>query len=314
MILIAELCQNHNGDFDLLKKMVYSAKESGADFVKIQTIFADMLAFRERFEEGIVEGGVTKSIKRPYKEEYDRLKKLELTFKQQKEFIRICHELDIKPLTTAFTCDSIDKIIEIGFEDVKIASYDCSSVPLLERLKGNFDNIFLSTGATYDDEIKMAAKVLEGLNFFLLHCVTIYPTPLNQFNLSRMQFLKKYTSKVGWSDHSLVKRDGIKGTIAAIYYGAQVIERHYTIQGPEMSKDGPVSIGPDELKELKLISLLSKPELENYLEDKYPDFSETFGSSDRILSKLELLNRDYFRGRFANIDVSGNIVYNWEYK
>ena len=110
MILIAELCQNHNGDFDLLKKMVYSAKESGADFVKIQTIFADMLAFRERFEEGIVEGGVTKSIKRPYKEEYDRLKKLELTFKQQKEFIRICHELDIKPLTTAFTCDSIDKI------------------------------------------------------------------------------------------------------------------------------------------------------------------------------------------------------------
>ena len=144
MILIAELCQNHNGDFDLLKKMAYSAKESGADYVKIQTIFADMLAFRERFEEGIIENGVTKSIKRPYKDEYDRLKKLELTFKQQKEFINFCYEIDIKPLTTAFTCDSISKIKEIGFEDIKIASYDCSSVPLLEKLKGNFNNIFLS--------------------------------------------------------------------------------------------------------------------------------------------------------------------------
>ena len=66
MNIIAEFCQNHNGDFELLKEMVYAAKENGADYAKIQTIFADMVSYRERFENGHEEDGKIKFIKRPY--------------------------------------------------------------------------------------------------------------------------------------------------------------------------------------------------------------------------------------------------------
>ena len=191
MIIIAEFCQNHNGDFEILKDMIHLAHENGADYAKIQTIFADMVSFRERFENGIKKNGKITSIKRPYKDEYDRLKKLEISYEKQREFIEICKKVGIKPLTTAFTRDSVNKIKEIGFKDIKIASYDCASTPLTADVKKIFNKIFVSTGATYDNEIENTANILKGSNFSLLHCVTMYPTPLNEFNLSRMLYLKK---------------------------------------------------------------------------------------------------------------------------
>ena len=127
MIFIAELCQNHNGDFEILKDMIYAAKESGADYVKIQNIFADMLSHRKKFDNGLEENGVTKVINRPYDLEYARLKKLELSYDQQAQFIEICEKAGVKPLTTVFTRDSVNKIKELGFKNIKIASYDCAS-------------------------------------------------------------------------------------------------------------------------------------------------------------------------------------------
>ena len=258
MIIIAEFCQNHNGDFELLKKMLHSAKESGADYAKIQTIFADMLSFRERFETGIIKNGQEISIKRPYKDEYARLKKLELSMDRQAEFVKLCKSIDIKPLTTAFTRDSISLIKSAGFDEIKIASYDCSSVPLLKDVKESFNKIFVSTGATNDSEIEEASKILEGSDFSFLHCVSQYPTPLNEYHLSRIDYLKSLCKNVGWSDHSLVERDGILGTLASIYYGAKIIERHFTILPANETKDGPVSIGPNHIAELKSFSELSK--------------------------------------------------------
>jgi len=312
MEIIAELCQNHNGDFEILKDMVNAAHESGADYVKIQTIFPDMLAYREKFENGLEVDGIVKIIKRPYKDEYDRLKKLELSYKQHADFVDYCKKIGIKPLTTAFNRLSINKIIEAGFENIKIASYDCGSIPLLLDVKANFNNIIISTGATYDNEIENASIALNNSDFSLLHCVTIYPTPLNQFHLSRMQFLRQFSNKVGWSDHSLVSKDGIDGTMAAIYYGADIIERHFTILDADQTKDGPVSILPKHIKELKFFSNLKKDEQKKYLEQKLPDFKQTLGQESRKLSDTELLNRDYYRGRFANIYPNNKIIYNWE--
>ncbi|RMZ49851.1 general stress protein [Flavobacteriaceae bacterium PRS1] len=314
MIFIAEFCQNHNGDFELLKDMIYAAKESGADYAKIQNIFADMLSFRERFEGGLTSEGVTKVIKRPYQPEYNRLKMLELSYDQQAEFVEICNKVGIKPLTTTFNRMSIPRLKEIGFNEIKLASYDCGSLPLIQDVKKNFEKVFLSTGASYDTEIKAAAEVLKDHDFSLLHCVTIYPTPLNEYHLSRMEHLKQFTPSVGWSDHSLVSRDGILGTIASIYYGAEVIERHFTILDADQTKDGPVSVTPKNVKELKDISLLPKNDIKYYLEKNLHNFDQTWGIIDRELSHTELLNRDYYRGRFANKKANGEIYYNWEKK
>lgn len=314
MIFIAEFCQNHNGDFGLLKEMVHAAKESGADYAKIQTIFADMVSFRERFEEGVEKDGEVRVIKRPYQAEYDRMKGLEISLDQQAEFVELCNKIGIKPLTTAFTRDSVDDIKKLGFDHIKLASYDCASPPLLKQVKSQFDKIFVSTGATYDDEIEAAAKILEGSNFSLLHCVTMYPTPLNEFNLARMNYLRRYCKSVGWSDHSLISRDGILGTLASIFYGAQVIERHFTVLPASETKDGPVSVTPDHIKELKVFEAYSAEDRAACLNEQFPDHKITLGNEKRDLSNAELLNRDYFRGRFANKTSSGETIFNWEDK
>lgn len=312
MNIIAEFCQNHNGDFELLKEMVYAAKENGADYAKIQTIFADMVSYRERFENGHLENGRVKVIKRPYQSEYDRLKGLEITLDQQAEFVELCNKLNIKPLTTVFTRDSIAAIKEIGFEEVKLASYDCASPALIKDVKDDFKKVFLSTGATFDHEIEEAATILGDANYCFFHCVTIYPTPLKDFNLKRMDYLRQFTPCVGWSDHSLTEKDGVLGTLAAIYQGANAIERHFTLLPSNETKDGPVSITTEELSQIRSFSKLSRQEMKSYLLDVFPNFEITHGDSKRELSETELLNRDYFRGRFANKLTSGKFAYNWE--
>ena len=124
---IAEFCQNHKGDPVLLKEMTHQAAESGATYAKIQTIFADDLTFRTEFEEGSIINGKVVTIKRPYKPEYERLKKLEITYEEQSKFVSECKKCGIIPLTTCFTRGSIPKIAELGVDNIKIASYDCGS-------------------------------------------------------------------------------------------------------------------------------------------------------------------------------------------
>jgi len=311
--VIAELCQNHKGDINTLKKMVREAAEAGATYAKIQTIFADDLTMRERFEEGVKEDDVVKVIKRPYAPEYARLKPMDLDRKAHKIFLDECQVAGIKPLTTIFARSRIPLVYELGFKEVKVASFDCASFSMIRELKERFHHLYISTGATFGNEIETTAKILGGRGFSFLHCVTIYPTTLNQLNLARMEYLRKFTNDAGFSDHTLVERDGLKASVFAIYLGAQVIERHFTILDKTQTKDGPVSINPEQLKELVQFSRMSKSELEGYISRNVSEFGQMVGSAERTLTHEELLNRDYYRGRFAS-KVNGQVIYNWEDK
>ena len=122
--IIAELCQNHNGDVNILKDMIWRAADSGASHVKIQTIFSEDLTLRERFEEGVTSNGVVKSIKRPYLPEFERLSKLDLGFDTHALFIDECSSAGVIPLTTVFNRSRLESIVELGFKEIKIASYD----------------------------------------------------------------------------------------------------------------------------------------------------------------------------------------------
>ena len=204
-ILIAELCQNHNGDTVLLEEMVAAAAESGADYAKIQSIDSNELTFRSRFENGLTEGGKVKVINRPYKEEFDRLKKLDLSNEVQINFHNICKKYNIKPMTTMFTRSKISLINKMNLDTLKISSFDCASFKLIDDLKKiKVKNFIISTGATFDREIKKTSEIMKknNLNFAFLHCISIYPTTLEVANLNRINFLKKFSSKVGISDHS----------------------------------------------------------------------------------------------------------------
>ena len=134
--IIAELCQNHNGDLDILKKMVWSAADCGVTHAKIQTMFSEDLTFRSRFEQGVVsDDGIITSIKRPYSLELERLKGLDLDMKYHSVFIDEWLAAGIIPLTTIFSWSRLGSIIDAGFKEIKIASYDCASFPLINDLK-----------------------------------------------------------------------------------------------------------------------------------------------------------------------------------
>ena len=301
-IIIAECCQNHNGDREILKKQIHKAQAAGADYVKIQAIRSNELSFRERFENGIIdENNNVISIKRPYDLEYERLQKLDLSIEDELFFVNECKSAGIKSMTTVFTISALEEIKNQSYDAVKIASYDCASYDLLKQTKKYFNKIFVSTGATFDNEIEEAAKIMEDVKeFHFLHCLTIYPTPMNNLNLNRMNFLKKFTKNVGYSDHSHVKTTKLWASKIALYLGASCIERHFTILKEDKTKDGPVSINPSQLKELCDFAKLSKDEMFLLIKNGYPDYEKCFGSESRNLSKEELLNRDYYKGRFVS--------------
>ena len=314
--LIAELCQNHNGNFDILEEMVSAAAESGADYAKIQAISSDDLTFRERFENGLIEGEKIKVIKRPYKNEYERLKNLDLSEEQQLKFVEICKKNKIKPMTTIFTRNKIDLIRKMKLETLKVSSFDCASLKLIDELKSlNLSNLIVSTGDTFDREIRATAELLKKnkVNFTLLHCISIYPTPLEEANLLRLNFLKKFANSVGISDHSNPGKDNFKIIAAALNMGAEIVEKHFTILPKDKTKDGPVSANPSELKEISNLCKYEKKDLENYIQNNVPEYKKLLGMEQRELSETELLNRDYYQGRFAS-KVKGKIIFNWDKK
>jgi N,N'-diacetyllegionaminate synthase len=317
--IIAELCQNHLGDNSLLEKMVDEALSAGATHVKIQHIHTSNLTFRPQFEEGLAYDRKIYAIKRPFQVEYDRLKPLELSPDYCESFVSYVKSKGAIPVTTCFARGDIRAIRDQGFEVVKVASYDCASYQMLRELAENFQELIISTGATYMDEIIKAAQELRHYaNYSFLHCVTVYPTPLEQMNLSRIALLKPHCLRVGFSDHSLVSRDGLVASKAAMLFGSEIIERHFTILDSDKTKDGPVSIKPEQLKELVRFSNLSKAEQQSELDNEHPDWHEKLkGTPSRNLSEVELLNRDYYRGRFATprcpgVHSASTMINNWE--
>ena len=317
MKIIAELCQNHNGNTDIMLKMVEDAAKAGATHVKLQHIFANNLSYRSEFENGYIDNnGVVRCIKRPYQTEYDRLKPLELSDVVISKFINECNNQGVVPMTTCFAKEHCQSLWDIGFRNIKVASYDCASFQLLRDLKRYNWDITVSTGATFDAEIKKACSILDGKDFDLLHCITIYPTPLNALNLLRMNFLKNYCRSVGFSDHTKTETNGIFPSIIAIYLGADVIERHFTILDPSETRDGPVSINYNQLRQLKEFSAMDMKEKEHYVKNNIQEYGQMLGNETRELTHEELLNRMYYRGRFASRNPEkpdpSNMIFNWE--
>lgn len=321
--IIAEVCQNHNGSPETLREMVKAAAESGADMVKMQSIWAADVTRRERFEEGAVDGeGKQVAIKRPYGAEVERLSKLDLSIEDHQAFIDACKEFNVIPLTAIFARHRIPAVAALDWPGrwIKVPSYDCASLPLLRELAQHFDNFIISTGATYDHEIEATAALMKelGKNFIFLHCVTSYPNTLPMCNLARMEWLRTFTPIVGWSDHTKIEDNDIIAAKIAIYLGADYVERHFTILGASDTKDGPVSMTPELLRELVAFRSLSKDEQKAHLDGKRPDWDVAIGTANREMTDVELLNRDYYRGRFASpkpgqTDPSEDQwIYNWE--
>lgn len=307
-LIIAELCRNHNGDRDILRRMIWEAAEAGASYAKIQSMTPDELTFREEFEQG----------ERPYAKELDALRRTCLSDDDHYWFLEECARACIKPLTTVFSRSRIPFIAQLlwektlGRKEVKVASFDCASFPMLCELRAVFDHLYVSTGATTDDEVEQAAAVLKGHSFTFFHCVSIYPTPLERVNLRRMERLRRFTPLVGFSDHSPgTGPNALKASICALMMGASVIERHFTVLDRTLTRDGPVSLDKRQLVELVRFARMEPAEVKEYVEREIPEFPMMLGDGRSVLSTQEQSVRAYQRGRFAS-KVGGRVKYNWE--
>lgn len=313
--IIAELCRNHNGDMNVLKEMIWKAAEAGATYAKIQSMLPEELTFRERFEEGKVEHGKQVVIKRPYGPELESLKKTTLSDEVHHWFIDECKAAGIKPLTTVYSTSRIPFLASLPWPDrhIKVASWDCSSYPMIKELKRHFDHLYVSTGMTEDHEVEKAAMELRGHSFTFLHAVGVYPTPLEKVNLARINYLKTLAPEVGFSDHTAPAKDGSKASIASLLFGVEVIERHFTVLDRSLTRDGPVSVDYEQLKELVEFSKMKKSEVEDYVAKNVPEFKIMVGIEHPGLSHEELLTKDYQKGRFAS-KVGKEWIFNWEDK
>jgi len=309
--IIAELCQNHMGDRKLLDEMVSAASEAGATYCKIQSMQSRDLTHRKRFDKGLIEGGKIRVIKRPFRDEIKRLRPLDLSDDDHFYFIELCKKYKIEPLSTIFTRNRLKFLEKLKMNAIKVASFDCASSELLKDLsKSKFKTIYVSTGATFDSEILHAKQILKKKKLILLHCISIYPTTPMVANMNRINFLRQINNKVGFSDHSNPDKYGNVLALIALHMGVDLIERHFTILGKKKTKDGVVSVNFNQLKKLVNLSKENKYELKLRLK-KIKNIKTILGVEKRDLTQVELLNRDYYQGRFAS-KVNNRFIYNWQ--
>ena len=247
------------------------------------------------------------------------MSKLELSTRECESIVNHILDLKLTPMTTCFARSNLRDIKNQGFSSLKIASYDCASFPMLREAAKLFGEIIVSTGATYDEEVIHANAILKNsdCDYSLLHCVTQYPTPLTSMHFNRIKWLQSFCSSVGFSDHSLVSRDDVIASKVAIYLGCNFIERHFTILPSSDTKDGPVSISANHVRDLCRFSDLDREDQLIEINTLFPNWESSLGQTNHQLSDEEKLNRSYYRGRFASprfLDDSSSaeMIYNWE--
>lgn len=308
--LIAEFCQNHKGDRGNLKEMIASASRAGFTHGKIQGLYSHELTKRPQFE---VKDA---AIYRPHEAEVSRLQGLDLSEDDESWFVQECRRVNLTPMITVFSHIGVDRAKQAGFKSIKIASYDCGSLPLIRRVGTFADEIVVSTGATHWEQVKTTALALKdfqelGIKVALLHARTIYPTPGNQTGLARMVALNDLGLPVGFSDHSRPDLDGVLATKFALTLGAKAVERHFTVLAKSETKDGPVSINEVEGKEISEFAAMNLVDKVANLGPDINRLGEFFAISSLQPTDVEILNSSYYRGRVASI-VEGREIFSWE--
>ena len=242
---IAEIGNNHNGDFYLAKRSIEAAAAAGAHAVKFQKRSIPDTFARELRDRPQTEGVIKGRSYGEYRQE------LELDFHQFSDLQQIASELGITFFATPFDFPSLEFLEKLEVPYYKIASFDVTNLPLIRAIAKTSKPIVLSTGMASAEEVKTAVDHIQQVHsdIILLHCVSVYPSPDSTINLSGMQWLKQNFTPlhVGYSGHE----PDILPSLVAIAQGAKVVERHFTLS---KSLNGPdhatVSIEPDEFKEM----------------------------------------------------------------
>ena len=243
VIIIAEVGVNHNVCIDTAKSLIDVASFAGADFVKFQTFKAEELVTKTAPKAQYQLYGSQKE-----ESQFEMLQKLELSEDAHRELFAYCKTKRIKFLSTGFDSSSIDFLINLGVDYIKIPSGEITNLPYLRHVGKQGKKVLLSTGMSSLEEVLNAIKIIEqaGLlrdQIVVLHCTSEYPAPLDELNLRALSTIREeLKTAIGYSDHTI----GFEAALVAVALGAEVIEKHITLSKFHDGPDHKASMEPKE--------------------------------------------------------------------
>lgn len=252
--IIAEAGVNHNGDMKLGLGLIDAAADAGADAIKFQTFSAKRLvapsAPKAQYQETSGPEGESQA---------EMLKKLELSKAQHALLRDHAQQRGIMFMSSPFDEESVDLLVELGVEALKLGSGEVTNTPLLEHAASKGLPLILSTGMSTLAEVDHAVQVVRragGAALALMHCVSLYPTPVEYSNLKAMDVLKcAYQAiPVGFSDHT----QGLAVSVAAVARGALIVEKHLTLDCSLPGPDHAASLEPHDFA--SLVSMIRQVE------------------------------------------------------
>ncbi len=244
--IIAEVSGNHNGDIKKAFQIIAAAKKYGADAVKFQTYTPDTMTIKSDKPDFKIDKGTWAG-----RNLYDLYCDAHTPFEWQSKLFEYARKIGILAFSTPFDESAVDLLDKLDVPAYKIASFEIVDLELIKYIATKQKPVLISSGMASLDEIGTAIELLRQAdcnNILLFHCVSGYPTSLEDSHLSNIKKLKKtFNVEIGLSDHTL----GTQASIAAITLGASAIEKHFTINRSDGGPDSTFSLEPLELQELK---------------------------------------------------------------
>ena len=241
---IAEIGNNHQGDLNIAKQMVLSAKSSGASAVK----------FQKRNNRNLMQPNMSEKTyenSNSFGESYlDHREAVELSIQDFTELKAFCEVNEIIFFATPFDEESLEQLSSIGCELFKIASADIVHTELLKKIAKKGKPIILSTGGATIEEVDEAVELIQSYNvsLSLLQCTAAYPCDTSDMNLNVIKtFESRYENVVlGVSDH----QSGISMALIAYMLGARIFEKHFTIHRSWKGTDQAFSLEPEGFRKM----------------------------------------------------------------
>jgi N-acetylneuraminate synthase len=236
--VVAEIGTAHRGDLQRARELVHAAKEAGADTAKFQLVRAEEILHSRAGMVTLPAGRV------PLFERFRELERDEDFFAQLME---ICDDAGIRFLCTPFGIESARTLKRLGVGEIKIASPELNHIPLLKEVATYRKPLILSAGVATLTDIAEAVTVIGGaVPVTVLHCITAYPAPEEEYNLRVIPSLSSVLGlPVGISDHSL---DPILVPTLATLLGATIIEKHITLRRSDSGLDDAIALEPQDFK------------------------------------------------------------------
>jgi pseudaminic acid synthase len=241
--IIAEMSANHGQDINKAIEIIYAAKESGADAVKLQTYTADTLTLNHKSADFYIYKGPWKG-----RYMYDLYKSAYTPWEWHAELQDVAKKNGISLFSSPFDSTAVDFLNDLDMPAYKIASPEIIDLPLIRKVAQTNKPIIMSTGSATLGQINEAiecAKNEGAKDIILLKCTSEYPAPPEDINLKTIEDMRnRFNCIVGLSDHTM----GIGVPVASIAFGAKVIEKHFVIDRNDNTADSFFSATPEEFK------------------------------------------------------------------